>query len=111
MTFRLPARQPGQTRQRASTIGQSGTIVFAFTFAIARRRCRSSRRGRVRRSRSARPRGQGLSRPTLAQATRAVIAFGGLQDCCLQFPDTPERALRTAAVAGAIAALGLPGKD
>jgi AcrR family transcriptional regulator len=50
-------------------------------------------------------------RPTLAQATRAVIAFGGLQDCCLQFPDTPERALRTAAVAGAIAALGLPGQD
>ena len=29
----------------------------------------------------------------------------------LQFPDTPERALRTAAVAGAIAALGLPGQD
>jgi AcrR family transcriptional regulator len=50
-------------------------------------------------------------RPTLAQATRSVIAFGGLQDCCVQFPDASERALRTAAVAGAIAALGLPSPD
>ena len=30
------------------------------------------------------------SRPTLEQSTRAVIAFGGLQDCCLQFPDAPH---------------------
>jgi AcrR family transcriptional regulator len=50
-------------------------------------------------------------RPTLAQAARAVIAFGGLQDCCLQFPDASERALRSAAVAGALAALGLPSQD
>ena len=47
------------------------------------------------------------SRPTLAQSTRAVIAFGGLQDCCLQFPDTPERILRKACVEGALAALGV----
>jgi len=46
-------------------------------------------------------------KPTLAQATRAVIAFGGLQDCCLQFPDAPFEKLRAAAVEGALAALGL----
>lgn len=46
-------------------------------------------------------------RPTLEQSTRAVIAFGGLQDCCLQFPDTPYERLRTATVDGAMAALGL----
>jgi hypothetical protein len=46
-------------------------------------------------------------KPTLAQATRAVIAFGGLQDCCLQFPDTPYEKLRTAVVEGALAALGM----
>ena len=46
-------------------------------------------------------------RPTLAQSTRAVIAFGGLQDCCLQFPDTPYDDLRAATVTGALAALGL----
>jgi AcrR family transcriptional regulator len=46
-------------------------------------------------------------RPTLRQSTRAVIAFGGLQDCCLQFPDSPREQLRTAAVDGAMAALGL----
>ena len=51
------------------------------------------------------------SRPTLAQSTRAVIAFGGLQDCCLQFPDTPERALRKACVDGALAALGVASRD
>jgi AcrR family transcriptional regulator len=45
--------------------------------------------------------------PTLAQSTRAVIAFGGLQDCCLQFPDTPYRDLRAATVTGALAALGI----
>ncbi len=47
------------------------------------------------------------SRPTLEQSTRAVIAFGGLQDCCLQFPDAARDRLRTAAVDGALAALGL----
>jgi len=46
------------------------------------------------------------ARPTLAQSTRAVIAFGGLQDCCLQFPDTPYDKLRRATVDGAMAALG-----
>jgi len=43
--------------------------------------------------------------PTLPQAARAVIAFGGLQDCCLQFPDVPVDELRAASVAGAFAAL------
>lgn len=47
-------------------------------------------------------------RPTLEQATRAVIAFGGLQDCCLQFPDAPADQLKRATVDGAMAALGLP---
>jgi AcrR family transcriptional regulator len=46
-------------------------------------------------------------RPTLAQSARAVIAFGGLQDCCLQFPDTPYDTLRRAVVDGAMAALGM----
>ena len=45
--------------------------------------------------------------PTLAQSTRAVIAFGGLQDCVLQFPDTPRESLKRATVDGAMAALGL----
>jgi len=45
-------------------------------------------------------------KPTLAQATRAVIAFGGLQDCCLQFPDTPYKQLRARSVEAALAALG-----
>ena len=45
--------------------------------------------------------------PTLAQAARAVLAFGGLQDCCLQFPDAPYEALRTASVEAALAALGV----
>lgn len=44
---------------------------------------------------------------TLEQDVRAVIALGGLQDCCLQFPDTPVDTLRAACVAGALAALGL----
>lgn len=44
--------------------------------------------------------------PTLEQETRAVIAFGGLQDCCLQFPDTPYAELRRATIDGAMAALG-----
>lgn len=47
------------------------------------------------------------NRPTLQQSTRAVIAFGGLQDCCLQFPDAPYEGLRQATVDGAMAALGL----
>jgi len=46
-------------------------------------------------------------RPTLAQSTRAVVAFGGLQDCCLQFPDTPYQALRATSVEAALAALGV----
>ena len=46
-------------------------------------------------------------RPTLRQSTRAVIAFGGLQDCCLQFPDVPYGQLRSATVDGAMAALAM----
>lgn len=45
--------------------------------------------------------------PTLAQAARAVIAFGGIQDCTIQFPDVPEDELRRVAVDGACAALGI----
>lgn len=45
--------------------------------------------------------------PTLEQSTRAVIAFGGLQDCCLQFPDVGHDELRLATVDGAMAALGM----
>lgn len=47
-------------------------------------------------------------RPTLEQSVRGVIAFGGLQDCCLQFPDSAPKRLREATVTGALAALGLP---
>jgi hypothetical protein len=36
-----------------------------------------------------------------------VVAFGGLQDCCLQFPDTPHKVLRATSVDAALAALGL----
>jgi AcrR family transcriptional regulator len=46
-------------------------------------------------------------KPTLAQSTRAVVAFGGLQDCCLQFPDTSYEALRGTSVEAALAALGV----
>jgi AcrR family transcriptional regulator len=46
-------------------------------------------------------------RPTLIQSTRGVIAFGGLQDCCLQFPDPSYEELRDATVTGSLAALGL----
>lgn len=46
-------------------------------------------------------------KPTLAQAARAVIALGGLQDCCLHFPDAPLDELRAASVQGALAALGI----
>ncbi|MBO2466167.1 TetR/AcrR family transcriptional regulator [Actinomadura violacea] len=45
--------------------------------------------------------------PTLEQATRAAIAFGGVQDCTIQFADVPEAELRRAAVDGACAALGI----
>jgi AcrR family transcriptional regulator len=47
------------------------------------------------------------SKPTLEQSTRAVVAFGGLQDCCLQFRDTPYEALRTTSVRAALDALGV----
>jgi AcrR family transcriptional regulator len=47
------------------------------------------------------------SKPTLQQSARAVIAFGGLQDCCLQFPDAAYDELRSATVDGAMAALGV----
>lgn len=46
------------------------------------------------------------SKPTLEQSTRAVIAFGGLQDCCLQFPDAGYEELRRATVEGGLAAIG-----
>jgi hypothetical protein len=36
-----------------------------------------------------------------------VVAFGGLQDCCLQFPDTPYEVLRATSVDAALAALGV----
>ena len=44
--------------------------------------------------------------PTLAQAARAVIALGGLQDCTVQFAGAPVADLRKAAVDGALSALG-----
>ncbi|MFG1792357.1 TetR/AcrR family transcriptional regulator [Nocardia sp. NPDC049149] len=44
--------------------------------------------------------------PTLDQAARAIMAFGGIQDCCLQLPDAPPAQLRTAAVGAALAVLG-----
>ena len=44
--------------------------------------------------------------PTLEQSARAVLALGGLQDVCMQFPDAPIEELRAAAVAGALDALG-----
>lgn len=45
--------------------------------------------------------------PTLAQATRAVVALGGLQDCTIQFPHVSREELRAAAVDAACAALGI----
>jgi AcrR family transcriptional regulator len=45
--------------------------------------------------------------PTLEESVRAVIAFGGLQDCCLQFPDAPHGRMRTAVVDGAMAVLSV----
>jgi AcrR family transcriptional regulator len=47
------------------------------------------------------------AQPTLAQSTRGVIALGGLQDCCVQFPDPSYEELRDATVTGALAALGI----
>ncbi|WP_020674145.1 TetR/AcrR family transcriptional regulator [Amycolatopsis nigrescens] len=45
--------------------------------------------------------------PTLAQAARAVLALGGIQDCTVQFTDVPAAELRPAAVNAACAALGI----
>ena len=45
--------------------------------------------------------------PTLGQATSAVVALGGLQDCTIQFPDVPQDELREVSVNAAMAALGL----
>ncbi|QLL06729.1 TetR/AcrR family transcriptional regulator [Mycobacterium vicinigordonae] len=45
--------------------------------------------------------------PTLAQATRAAVAFGGLQDCCMQFPEAPYDELRARSVEAGLAALGV----
>jgi AcrR family transcriptional regulator len=47
------------------------------------------------------------ARPTMEQSTRAVIAFGGLQDCVVQFPDADYDRLRRASVDGALATLGI----
>ncbi|GHH41502.1 TetR/AcrR family transcriptional regulator [Lentzea cavernae] len=43
----------------------------------------------------------------LEQQARAVLAFGGMQDCTMQFPDAPFDELRTATVNAACAALGV----
>jgi len=47
------------------------------------------------------------ARPTMEQSARAVIAFGGLQDCVVQFPDADPDRLRRASVDGAMATLGI----
>ena len=44
--------------------------------------------------------------PTLDKQVRAILALGGLQDVCMQFPDVPVEDLKAAAVAGALEALG-----
>ncbi|EOD67584.1 TetR/AcrR family transcriptional regulator [Amycolatopsis vancoresmycina] len=44
--------------------------------------------------------------PTVAQQARAILALGGLQDVCMQFPDVPVGELKAAAVEGALDALG-----
>ncbi|WP_434444616.1 TetR/AcrR family transcriptional regulator [Lentzea sp. E54] len=44
---------------------------------------------------------------TLEQQARAVLAFGGMQDCTMQFPDAPLDDLRAATVTAACAALGI----
>ncbi|KJK34061.1 TetR family transcriptional regulator [Lentzea aerocolonigenes] len=45
--------------------------------------------------------------PTLEQEARAVLAFGGMQDCTMQFPDAPVDELKAATVTAARAALGI----
>ena len=45
--------------------------------------------------------------PSLEQATRAVVALGGLSDCTIQFRHVPAVELRVAAVDAACAALGI----
>lgn len=45
--------------------------------------------------------------PDLERAVKAVLAIGGLQDCCLQFSDVPYEELRAATVDAALAALGM----
>ena len=45
--------------------------------------------------------------PSLAEATRAVLALGGLQDCTIHFADAQEDELRTAAVNAACSALNI----
>lgn len=45
--------------------------------------------------------------PTLDQSVRSVVALGGLQDCCMSFPDTPVQELRSIAVAAARSTLGV----
>lgn len=44
---------------------------------------------------------------TLGQSTRAVVAFGGIQDCCVQFPDAPYGELREKSIDAALDALGM----
>ncbi|HET6707863.1 TetR/AcrR family transcriptional regulator [Amycolatopsis sp.] len=44
--------------------------------------------------------------PALDQQVRAILALGGLQDVCMQFPDVPVEELKAAAVAGVLDALG-----
>lgn len=46
--------------------------------------------------------------PPLALRVRAVVAFGGLSDCAVEFSDVPAAKLRAAAVEAAWAALDLP---
>ena len=43
----------------------------------------------------------------LAEAARAVVALGGLQDCAVQFREVPQAELREAAVNAAMSALNL----
>ncbi|ONI71081.1 TetR family transcriptional regulator [Actinosynnema sp. ALI-1.44] len=45
--------------------------------------------------------------PTLAEATKATIALGGLQDCTIEFADVPQDELRKVSVDAAWGALGL----
>nr|WP_042187206.1 TetR/AcrR family transcriptional regulator [Kibdelosporangium sp. MJ126-NF4]CEL17890.1 Transcriptional regulator, TetR family [Kibdelosporangium sp. MJ126-NF4]CTQ90886.1 Transcriptional regulator, TetR family [Kibdelosporangium sp. MJ126-NF4] len=45
--------------------------------------------------------------PSLAEATKATIALGGLQDCTIEFADVPQAELRKVSVDAAWGALGL----